>query len=121
VDEQTTVILSYDEGRQAFAACSFLFDSPKEAVLSGTEGQIRIHRTWFMPETVTCTPSGKETQEFRFPAQGHGFIHEAREVMDCLRNQKLESGIMPLDETLGIMKTLDAIRMQWGFRYPMEQ
>jgi hypothetical protein len=40
--------------------------------------------------------------------------------MDCLRANKLESGLMPLDETLSIMQTMDAIRAQWGLKYPME-
>ena len=40
--------------------------------------------------------------------------------MTCLRQSRLESGIMPLDESLAIMETLDAIRAQWGLRYPGE-
>ncbi len=121
VDEQTAVVLSYGGGRHAFAACSFLFDSPKEAVLSGTEGEIRLRRTWYTPDRVTFTPLGKQARELRFPVEGTGFVYEAREVMDCLRNQKLESSVMPLDETLQVMQTLDAIRAQWDFRYPMER
>jgi hypothetical protein len=27
---------------------------------------------------------------------------------------------MPLDETLSIMRTLDALRTDWGLEYPME-
>ncbi|MCX6047763.1 MAG: gfo/Idh/MocA family oxidoreductase, partial [Chloroflexi bacterium] len=33
---------------------------------------------------------------------------------------KLESAIMPLDESLSIMQTMDAIRAQWNMKYPME-
>ena len=40
--------------------------------------------------------------------------------MDCLRSGKLESPLMPLDESLSIMETLDAIRAQWELKYPME-
>jgi hypothetical protein len=34
--------------------------------------------------------------------------------MKCLRNGECESKIMPLDETLKILETLDTIRNQWG-------
>ena len=40
--------------------------------------------------------------------------------MRCLREGKLESPVMPLDETLALMQTLDAIRARWKFKYPME-
>jgi hypothetical protein len=50
----------------------------------------------------------------------NGYNYEAEEVMSCLRSHKIESEVMPLDETLSIMKTLDRIRAQWGLRYPME-
>ncbi len=40
--------------------------------------------------------------------------------MNCLRSGKTESDVMPLDEALAIMRTMDQIRAQWGLRYPME-
>ena len=40
--------------------------------------------------------------------------------MACLRAGKTESDVMPLDETLSIMETMDQLRAQWGLRYPQE-
>ena len=40
--------------------------------------------------------------------------------MSCLRAGKLESEIMPLDESLSILRTLDSIRELWGLRYPAD-
>ncbi len=40
--------------------------------------------------------------------------------MRCIRAGATESPVMPLDETLSIMRTLDAIRAQIGVRYPDE-
>jgi dihydrodiol dehydrogenase / D-xylose 1-dehydrogenase (NADP) len=40
--------------------------------------------------------------------------HMANEAMRCLRAGRLESEIMPLDETLAITRTLDQMRAQWG-------
>jgi hypothetical protein len=37
-----------------------------------------------------------------------------------MRNGKAECAVMSLDETLAVMKTMDALRAQWGLRYPME-
>ena len=49
--------------------------------------------------------------------EGNGYQYEAMHVMECLREGKTESDVMPLDETLALMKTLDAIRAQWGLEY----
>jgi len=57
---------------------------------------------------------------WHFPLEGNGYNYEAAEVMRCLREGALESPVMPLDETLAIMRTMDAIRAQWGLTYPME-
>jgi hypothetical protein len=35
--------------------------------------------------------------------------HEADEVARCLRDGLLESPVMPLDETVSIMETMDAV------------
>ena len=42
------------------------------------------------------------------------------EVNRCLREGKTESDVMPLDETLDIMRMMDEIREQIGLKYPME-
>jgi predicted dehydrogenase len=45
---------------------------------------------------------------------GNGYPHEAIEVMRCLRQGISESPLMPLDESLAILETVDAIRAQWS-------
>jgi predicted dehydrogenase len=59
--------------------------------------------------------------EVRSPISGEGYGYEAMEVMQCLRSGRLESGVMPLDETLQIMETMDQVRQQIGVKYPQEK
>ena len=56
----------------------------------------------------------------KFPFEGLGYQFEAIEFMNCLRAGQIESSVMPLDESPSIMKTLDALRKQWGLKYPMD-
>lgn len=49
-----------------------------------------------------------------------GYSFEAEEVSRCIQEGMTESSIMPLDESLGIMKIIDEIRTQWELRYPFE-
>lgn len=47
-----------------------------------------------------------------FPFPGNGYQFELREVSQCLRERRTESAIMPLDESIEVMRTMDAIRAQ---------
>jgi predicted dehydrogenase len=52
----------------------------------------------------------RRRRKYRDPLAGNGFNYEAAEVTRCLLANDLESPIMPLDETLAILETMDAIR-----------
>ena len=74
----------------------------------------------FKPTTLTLSIRGRDEEVVKLPLAGNGYNYQAVEVMNCLRAGQLESEIMPLDETLQIMRTMDEIRAQWGLKYPME-
>jgi predicted dehydrogenase len=120
VDEQAGIVLLYDQGQVSTLYTSIRVDSPVEAILMGTKGQIRLHPWWIRPSRLTLSLAGQETTTIEMPYEGNGYQFEAAEVMACLRADQLESDLMPLDETLSIMQTMDAIRAQWGLKYPME-
>jgi len=50
----------------------------------------------------------------------NGYNYEAEEVMNCLREERLESPDMTWEESITIMETMDKIREQWNFKYPCE-
>ena len=54
------------------------------------------------------------------PFPGNGYQFEIEEVTRCLQRGEKESSIMPLDDTLAIMETMDEMRSSWGLRYPQE-
>jgi predicted dehydrogenase len=85
----------------------------------GTKGRIDIPRGWLFAEHFSVvTPEGKE--DYAFPFEHNGYTYEAEETMRCLREGERESPIMPHEDTLLIMHTLDSIRKQWGLVYPTE-
>jgi predicted dehydrogenase len=62
--------------------------------------------------------TGHSRTSMIFPLEGNGYNYEAAETMRCLRAGEVESPIMPLDETLSIVETMDTIRKQWNSRRP---
>jgi predicted dehydrogenase len=120
VDEQAAMIFGHEGGQLAVLSAAIRTDTPTVATIMGTDGQIEIHSAWYKPTTMTLKTAGKEPQRFHYAQAGNGFNYEAAEVMRCLRNGELESPVMPLEESLSIMRTLDEIRAQWGLQYPVE-
>lgn len=118
VDDQAGVVLSYPSGAMASVVFSDRVTPHAIATLTGTEGRIEIHEDWHKPEGFTLRRSDGSTEVYDFTlTEGNGYQYEAIHVMACLREGKTESDVMPLDETLAVMKTLDAIRAQWGLQY----
>ena len=120
VDEQCAAVLGYADGQLAVIRAAVRTAMGQEAEILGTEGRIRLHAGWWRGSRLTLTPAGGEPRDIDVPARGNGYNYQAEEVMRCLREGKTESETMPLDETLTIMRTMDAIRAQWGLKYPME-
>ena len=120
VDEEAAMILGYPGGKLALLSTAVRLNTPHEATVMGTDGRIRIHSPWWNPKALTLSRGGKDDERIEMPYEGNGFNYEAAEVASCLRAGKLESDIMPLDETVSMMRTMDEIRAQWGLKYPME-
>ena len=119
VDEQAAMLLGYDAGQIALLSCAVRTNTPQEARIMGTEGSIYIPNFWYAT-SATLHAAGKSPEHIEMPFKGNGYENEAIEVMRCLREGKLESDIVPLAESLSIMETMDALRAQWGLKYPME-
>ena len=119
VDEQGAIVLGYEQGKMAVLTMAIRAELPQEAYIVGTKGRICIHSPWWKSKRITLLV-GKREEAYDFSFEGNGLNYEAEEVMKCLREGKRESDIMPLNETLAVMKILDQIRALWGLKYPME-
>jgi hypothetical protein len=79
-----------------------------------------VHSSWWKATTITLSVDSGPDELIDVATVGNGYNYEAAEVGRCLRAGRSESEVMPLDETLAIMRTLDELRAQWGLRYPGE-
>lgn len=120
VDEQAGMVLSYGKDRMAVLACAVRTTTPQHAYILGSEGSIQIHAPFWKATVSTLNIDGKAPETIEIPHVGNGYNYEAEEVMRCMRAGKLESDVMPLDETLTIMETMDRLRELWRIKYPMD-
>ncbi len=117
VDEQNAVVLKHEDGALAVLSSTLRATTPQEALVMGTGGSIRVHSPWWQPQTLTVRGEDGSEETLESPLPHNGYAYEAAEVARCLRARETESPIMPLEETLAIMGTLDSCRAAWGLRY----
>lgn len=120
VDEESTALLGYDGGVQALLTMALRLESPREAHILGTGGSIWIPEPWWKSERIVVRHKGREDETIDLPRLENGFIYQANEIMELIRAGKTESEIMPLDDSLAVMRIMDRIRKRWGLKYPME-
>ncbi|WP_426564473.1 Gfo/Idh/MocA family protein [Angustibacter sp. McL0619] len=121
VDAQTSMVFEYDSGAHAVLTTTMRAASPTRAVIVGTEGRIEIDTTWYAPTSFTFHPRQGEPERYageKQPREHKGLRYEAAEVARCLREGLTESPVLPLDETVAIMATMDEVRAQIGLTYP---
>ncbi len=110
VDENTAVIARYPDGAVGLYHCGLRARSPQDATIIGTGGIITVGPPFYRPERYTLQRTGAEPETTTVTLTGHGFVYEAQEVARCLRAGLTESPVLPLDQTLAVMRTLDTAR-----------
>lgn len=119
VDEWFSALFDYGDDRMALIANAIRLPIRTEAIICGTEGRIDIPH-FLGAKSATLHGADKSEQTFTDKGEGRGMIYEAEEAMRCLRAGLTESPGIPVDETLEIMKTLDALRKPWGLVFPAD-
>ena len=118
-DEQTAIQFGYAQGQLASLTTSTRIAGPQDLIIRGTEGYIKINR-WLRPSNLTIVRPNRDDEVIETSIEGNGYNYEAAEVVRCLQEGLLESPVMPLDESLSLMQTMDTIRAAWGLKYPGE-
>ncbi len=120
VDEQDAIVLQHSDDELATLYVSLRASTPPEATLLGEQGSIRVHAPIFAPPALTLSVTGEADQFIELPFEGNGYQYQADEAARCILTGQLESTVMPLQESLTIMRTMDQARQQIGLEYPME-
>lgn len=130
IDESNVVVLSYDEPKATAICTSTIKNKSSEdfARIEGSEGTITIFGiAASCPSGFRISRTGSdETQieqvfKFDHPPGTVGFFYEADAVAIDVINGRKESGTMPLDETLRMLRLMDSIRADGGLVYPQDQ
>ncbi|KAF6824622.1 nadp:d-xylose dehydrogenase [Colletotrichum musicola] len=136
VDESTSFIVTFPRHNtmgvgmaslRLGSGVDFDFTGGPAIKIQGSEGEVQICGPAFRPHSyrvIRQDGGGKvETVECPFPQDkgrggwGRGLYWEADEVARCVRDGKLESGILTLDETVTTMEIMEEVLRQGGTKH----
>lgn len=121
VDAQEAVVAHGRDGGLAVLHATMLARTAVTASVVGTDGRLDVDGWFYTPSTVRHTArDGSTGPVFQPASRDHGLAYEAAAAARCIAEGRTESELMPLEETVAIMATMDDIRRQLGVVYPGE-
>lgn len=120
MDMHESISLSYADGRMANLQSGALCLNDRQGIISGTEGYIRVDNI-NCPEVVEVYRNYELVARFTRPEDMiNGYEYQVIEAKRCIESGLIESPMMPHEETISIMKQMDALRKEWGVLYPYD-
>ena len=122
VDESESFSFYYADGREAHMHAGTVCRSDRRCSICGTKGYIVVENV-NNPEKITlylAQEDHKIEHDIPIPAQISGYEYQVRACMKALESGAIECPDMPHSETIRVMELMDALRAQWGVKYPFD-
>ncbi len=122
VDRQVAAICEHANGAQSVSQAALDSSGTNTAAVLGTAGRVELTGFWYTAATTLTRydESGEEVEHYAPAVSGRGMQLQAVAAEACIAEGSTVCPIIPPEESVGVMTTLDEIRRQIGFRYPSE-
>ena len=121
MDMQECISLCFADGKMANLQAGTLCLNDRQGIINGTEGYIRVDNI-NCPELIEVYRNYELVARYERPEDMvNGYEYQVYECRRCIEEGLQESPMMPHEETLSIMRQMDALRKEWGVVYPMDK
>ena len=120
VDGQDAIILTYRDGKMAVLHTSMWADTEQYVIIYGTKGYMIACNINNIDTIQIYAPDRHLVREVKVPEQITGYEYEVLACRRAIAAGELECQEMPHAKTLRIMEWMDALREDWGVKYPFE-
>lgn len=121
-DTEVSIALTHASGAVSSLLTSSRAAGPNTAHIIGTKARIEIDRVWYTPTSFRLvTPDGTVLEEYRSEVDGRGMQYQALAAEEIIAGGRTDSDLLPFEESVLIMGTLDEVRAQVGVTYPKER
>ena len=121
-DTEAATILTHASGAISTSLSSSRGAGPNVAHVVGDAARIDIDRVWYTPTSFRLiTADGETAETFSCDVAGRGMQYQALAAEHTIAEGRRDSEVLPIAETVAIMRVLDEVRSQLGVRYPQEE
>lgn len=120
VDNMNGITLTFESGKIAVLHSNMLSCMPNRGVVYGNKGFIELYEINNPREIRVFNENKEMTASYPAPEQINGYEYEVLACIRAIEAGQIECEEMPHSETLRLMKILDEVRSQWGFKLPCE-
>jgi predicted dehydrogenase len=113
VDESSVLSLSFAGGALASLTCGFNVRATGDAIVYGTQGRLVLDNCFGPQKCTLYDGSNSLVERFEEPVPD-GFIYQIRHCADLFRHGRLESDLIPWQDTIACAEIFDTLRTQWG-------
>jgi predicted dehydrogenase len=123
-DAEVATMMRHARGAISTTLSSSDNPGPNVAAILGSKARIEIGEVgnaFYVPTSFRVIDHNDHViEEYKSKVPGRGMQFQARELERLVAEGKLAGDILPPDETVAIMETLDEVRRQIGLKYPTE-
>lgn len=114
VDVFNTIVLTHTNGSVSELSCGINESAPREALITGTNGYIKVHEPFHQAPRLTVKSGDADLIDIDTSFDTNGLDYEARQVTQNLKFNKVECSEFPPSKTLEVLKVMDYVRGQFG-------
>lgn len=120
MDMQNTISWKYRDGRMANMQSTARAANDLQGIISGQKGFLTVDNINNPGEVKVFDKDHNLLQTHKVEGRITGYEYEVYACEEAVANGWIESPYMPHAETIAIMEQMDALRKEWGVRFPMD-
>ncbi len=115
MDVMDSVQLLYENGSFASLVSGLAHQKIVSLYVHGTKGRLLLEEEYIFQaqKAVLYDWDNQPVEEAILPFDINGYEYEAREAMKCIAEGKIQSDLVPMEQTIAILRLLEKCKEQW--------
>lgn len=111
IDFDSYITLKYQDKKFAHIITGFSTQNKCSATIIGTNGIIEFPNNFHYNSKIKLYDQDhKLVKDLDLPFEKNGFEYEIKEAQDCIRSNRLESDLIPLETSISTLKVIETCR-----------